>query len=104
MADVPREKRTFPGIVDFRAQCSPERPFAFLPRSERLEDGFVPLTYAALAKAVDRTSWWLDEVLGGTVGGGATPRLPYIGENDIRYALLVIAAVKTKRAVRSLHT
>ncbi|KAK0841357.1 hypothetical protein LTS02_016870 [Friedmanniomyces endolithicus] len=102
MEDVPPGHRLMPAAVDYRAQHTPDRVFAILPRGGNLEYGFYNLTYAAFAKAVDATAWWLDEVLG--VKPPATqfddfPTVPYIGPDDFRYILMMLAAMKTGRKV-----
>lgn len=80
-----------PSIIDHRARETPDRIFAQLPKGETLREGFFALTYSALAKAVNHTAWWLDDIL------GHERSLAYIGENDFRYALIVFASVKTRR-------
>ena len=76
MEDVPQGERLVPAAIDFRAQATPDRIFAFLPKGDSLQDGFSPLTYAALAKAIDETAWWLDEMLGGEATGSDFPDIP----------------------------
>lgn len=85
-----------PEIIDHRATASPKRIFGYSPKSNHLEDGFVPLTYSGLAKAVNAMALWLDEELG-TVHEYWTQTVPYIGASDIRYILLLHACIKSGR-------
>lgn len=85
-----------PALIDHYATASPDRVFAFLPKGPQLEDGFFPLTYSALAKAVDATAWWLDQEFKAT-SDGTTQTFPYIGANDFRYVLLFHACLKSGR-------
>lgn len=94
-----KERKPYVVWVDERARDTPDRPYAITPRSEKLDDGYVSLTYAQLAKAVDRMSWWLDQKLG---KASSFDVVAYIGSNDLRYAFLYFAALKTRRQVYHL--
>lgn len=91
-----------PTIIEHRAQETPNRVFALLPKGPTLRDGWFELTYSALAKAVDRMAWWLHDTLD-TAAAAAdeqkenTKSLTYVGANDIRYVFLTYAAVKSRR-------
>jgi hypothetical protein len=86
-----------PHLVDARAQSGYNRPFALTPRSKDPADGFKEITYSQLANAVNRTAWWLDSQFSDNVEPYA-----YLGPNDFRYMILVIASVKTQRQVCGL--
>lgn len=84
-------RRLFPTIIDERANSEPGRPFAAIPKSSDLRDGFVDISYHQLATAINRCSWWLENKLGKarnfeTVG--------YLGVLDLRYTILMFACVK----------
>lgn len=100
MEDIPAERQLIPGAVDYRSENDPNRPYAVLPNGDSLRDGFFTLTYRDLAKAVDATAWWLDDVLGETPTAESFPTIPYVGMNDFRYVLLLMALLKTGRTVR----
>lgn len=91
-----KDRKSYAVWVDERARDTPERPYAIIPRSKKLDDGYVNFNYAQLAKAVDRMSWWLDQKLGKAVNLDV---IAYIGDNDLRYGLLYFAALKTRRQV-----
>ncbi|KAI1126132.1 putative NRPS-like enzyme [Nemania abortiva] len=64
--------------------------FAY-PKDEKPQHGFVEVSAQCFANAVNRTSWYLESLLG-------TPRdfdiICYMGANDLRYILLMLAAIK----------
>ena len=89
-------KRLVSVTVDERAKNEPRRPWGSMPCSSNLADGFKTIDYGTLANAVNRAAQWLDTSLG-------KPKpfetCAYIGSNDFRYFILMIAAVKTGRKV-----
>lgn len=91
-----KERKPYAIWVDERARGTPDRPYATTPRSMKLADGYVSFTYAQLAKAVDRMSWWPDQKLG---KASSFDVVAYIGRNDLRYAFLYFAALKTQRQI-----
>lgn len=85
--------RLIPNIVDQFAQDEPDKLFAELPISHTdFTAGFRPITYAALANAVNGVAWWLTETLG--PAGTNFPTVAYVGLNDMCNNLLIIGAVK----------
>jgi acyl-CoA synthetase (AMP-forming)/AMP-acid ligase II len=90
-------RKPFPALIDDRATVHPDKIFAVIPKSGKLEDGFRDLTYAELARAVDKASWWLDENVGPTTT--SLDMFAYMGSPDFRYALLMLGAMKTRRQV-----
>ncbi|TVY80570.1 Non-canonical non-ribosomal peptide synthetase FUB8 [Lachnellula suecica] len=71
-------KRLLPHIVDGRARSGYPRPYAMYPLSRDCSKGFQSISYARLANA-------------GTFA--------YLGPNDLRYVILVLAAMKTSRKI-----
>jgi hypothetical protein len=87
-------QRLLPVLIDSLAITDPDRPFASIPRSDsRIEDGFQDISSRAFARAVNRAAWWLAESLG--EAGPGFPTVTYIGPHDLRYPILILAAVKT---------
>ncbi|KAF3407185.1 hypothetical protein DPV78_000518 [Talaromyces pinophilus] len=85
--------RLIPNIVDQLAQDEPDKLYAELPISfTDFTSGFRPVTYAALANAVNGVAWWLTETLG--PAGANFPTVAYVGPNDMCHNLLIIGAVK----------
>lgn len=85
--------RLLPHVVDELAQTDPDRVlYEFPSRNDRLNDPFVTITARQYANAINRTAWWLNSALGRRP---SSPTVGYEGPQDLRYYLLVIAAVKT---------
>ncbi|CAG8951144.1 hypothetical protein HYFRA_00006542 [Hymenoscyphus fraxineus] len=89
----PGKKEVLTNIVDFMAKNHPQALFAEFPVSPTSYDaGFHKITYGSLANAVNAAAWWLHESLGGT--GSNFETIGYMGVNDPRYNIMVLAAVK----------
>ena len=116
MDDIPLEQRYYPTAISYRADQTPNRIFAVLPKGDALEDGFFDLTYCALDKAIDKAAYWLDEHLSsleqvnGSTNGesngvtnghskASSTTFCYVGPNDFRYVLFLAASLKTGRTV-----
>lgn len=85
--------RLIPNIVDQLARDEPDKLYAELPISHTdFASGFRPVTYAAMANAVNGVAWWLSETLG--PAGANFPTVAYIGPNDMSHILLIVGAVK----------
>lgn len=79
-------------IVDGLAQACPYGIWAEIPTSSTDYDvGFRRVTYRELSNAVNGAAWWLTDSLG---QGENFETLAYIGLWDIRYVVLLLAAVK----------
>ena len=90
MDTLPKDQWLLPAILDHRARTTPNKVYCMLPRGEHITDGFFELNYASMGRAVDRTAWWLDEVLGERTAqneSADTQAVPYIGPDDLRYFL-----------------
>lgn len=89
-------RRLLPVLIDELGNSNCSRPFAIIPRSSKLEDGYLDVTFRSLSRAIDKCAWWIENRLGrsqdfGTVG--------YLGPADIRYTIVMFAAVKTGHKV-----
>lgn len=93
MAHTPANagKRLLPALIDDIAGSDPERVFASLSLKEP-SAGFRDVSFADLAKAIDRCSWWVKEQLGCS---NSFETLAYIGPLDLLYHILAFACVKT---------
>lgn len=80
-------------LLEQRARNGHVRPFAVIPKSKNLSEGFTEVTYELLANAVNRACWWLEDVTGGPKPG---TRFSWSGPNDLRYILLLLAAMKCR--------
>ncbi|KAF5686208.1 NRPS-like enzyme [Fusarium denticulatum] len=91
MEGIPGQ-RLLHDLIDEIAILDEGRIFTSIPISDDPVDGFIDITYDRFAVAIDRTAWWLQKSMRGR------PRLEtfaYLGRNDLRYQLLIIAAIKT---------
>ncbi|EHK42461.1 hypothetical protein TRIATDRAFT_224197 [Trichoderma atroviride IMI 206040] len=84
-------RRLIPNVIDERAESDPTKAFASIPRSKDLADGFVDITYALVANAINRASWWLSHSMGNTE---TSEVFAYLGPNDLRYPILLVATMK----------
>jgi acyl-CoA synthetase (AMP-forming)/AMP-acid ligase II len=91
--------RLLPQIIDERAAARHERPIASIPRTHRIEDGFVDISYERLANAINRCTHWLVQSLGRP---SSTEVIAYIAAPDLRYQILSMAAVKAGYVVCTL--
>lgn len=87
----PTGRRLLSRVVDDAAQHEPERLFAVIPRGLNVSDGFQNLTMKELAHAVNSLCWWIEKTIGPAI---SRERLAYIGMNDARYCVFVLACQK----------
>lgn len=78
-------------VVDNLAREHPTRLVCKAPNGPRVADGFSSVEVEALSKAVDSTAWLIAESFGASDKNEA---LLYLGDNDIRYLLFVVACQK----------
>ncbi|KAM0482540.1 hypothetical protein ACHAPX_003059 [Trichoderma viride] len=82
-------KRLIPVEIDKIARDEPDRVLFYLPRNNQPSQGYDVVTTSIFANAINRLCWWLQSEV------GAEPKtIGYVGQNDIRYLLLVVAATK----------
>ncbi|KAF2728286.1 acetyl-CoA synthetase-like protein [Polyplosphaeria fusca] len=89
------DKTLLPHHVDKIAEEHPDAVYASIPKSPTtFTDGFRDVTYRHLRNAVDGLAMWIQQTLGRS-DGVTFPTLTYFGPNDLRHAILLLAAVKT---------
>lgn len=92
-------EQLLPNLFDERARTEPQRVFAKTPVSPaRYADGFRSVTFLEIATAINRVAWLLDAQFG---KGEDFPTITYIGPSDLRYSIMVVAAIKVGYKVRS---
>lgn len=91
-------RRLLSTVIDNRAAAGHERPFASIPRSRSIRDGFRDITYSMLANAVNRCAGWLTDAIAFTK---EDETIIYIGPSDLRYQILALAAAKSRHVVRA---
>jgi acyl-coenzyme A synthetase/AMP-(fatty) acid ligase len=81
-----------PNIVDHLSRETPEALYAEYPISPLSYDsGYRRITYRDLANTVNGAAWWISQTLDPSKQNEV---LTYIGPNDLRYIVLVLAAIK----------
>ncbi|KAI3319856.1 putative NRPS-like enzyme [Xylariaceae sp. AK1471] len=78
-------------VPDELAAKVPNHPLFAYPKDENPQYGFVEISAQRFANAVNRTSWYLESLLGKARDFDS---IGYMGANDLRYILLMLAAVK----------
>lgn len=96
-AAAPIGKRLMVQVIDDVAERDPERKVCAVPKGSEISDGFFDLTFRELAHAVNYMSWWIIEAFGHS---STMETLTYLGANDIRYLVMVMACNKTGYKVR----
>jgi hypothetical protein len=87
-------------IVDHMGRQVPRALFAEFPISPAsYKAGTRKITYGDLANAVNGVAWWLEKTLG---RGKNFETLAYVGSNDMRYNVMLLAAVKAGYKVSCL--
>lgn len=95
--NLEHSSRFLPNRINTIALEQPSKPFICLPRDDDVS-GFEDMTYKQFANAINGASHFLDDKLE-KCEINAFDTIAYIGENDLRYLILVVAAVKTGRKV-----
>jgi hypothetical protein len=90
-SNVPHGQRLVPVFIDDTAKESPEKVFSSIPKSSRLEEGYIDVTYGDFSRAIDRAAAFLDDKFGKTSN---FETLAYLGPFDLRYFIFPCAASK----------
>ncbi|KAF4556883.1 AMP-binding enzyme-like protein 18 [Elsinoe fawcettii] len=90
--------RLLNALIDSRAKQDANRRFVLVPKSDIIQEGFKELRYGVFASAVSNLAFWLDRTLGLLARNpSARQTIAYIGPNDLRYVILLLAAERTNR-------
>jgi len=87
-------------IIDQRARDDHSRPYAAIPRTTNISDGFQDISWKVFANAINRCAAWMEARLGVSTSFQA---VAYLGPLDLRYQILAVAAGKTGHAVSNLY-
>lgn len=85
-------ERLLSEIVESRAAAQPHAVFAKVPRDNAYTNGYRIVTNAALMRAVDHVVALITSAFG---PGKDFPRIAYLGLNDLRYTIVLLAGIKT---------
>ena len=86
-------QRVIPSIIDERARERHARPIASIPSSPT---SYRDVSYWEFANAVNRCTHWLLREVGTS---HTFDTLAYLGPNDLRYQILIVAAIKSGHVV-----
>ncbi|KPM41877.1 hypothetical protein AK830_g4721 [Neonectria ditissima] len=89
--------RLLVNIVDHIAKTDPSRPFIFVPQSSIPSAGWKPITFGQLANAINHVAYEVRTRLSALQKQPQRdqfPTLAYIGPNDARYVIVMLACVK----------
>ncbi|CAI7667563.1 unnamed protein product [Penicillium bialowiezense] len=85
-------KRLLATTIDDFARKTPDERFAVIPQGSELSNGFQTLLMKDMAQAVNYMSWWIESTVGPAQN---RETLAYMGCNDIRYFIFMLACQKT---------
>ncbi|KAI9932541.1 hypothetical protein ASPWEDRAFT_144517 [Aspergillus wentii DTO 134E9] len=85
-------QRLLATLLDELARKQPTRRFATIPKTANIDDGFVDISIADLANAVNYMAGWIQKNLGCSSDHAS---LAYLGANDVRYFVFILACSKT---------
>lgn len=98
--------RSMTEIVDHVAEEEPSRVWVKISRSaESVEDSdttWQDITFRQLSHAVNTMAHWIDKHLNKSGSKIESEPLAYMGSNDIRYPIILLAALKTGHIVSHL--
>ncbi|KAI0551250.1 hypothetical protein F4679DRAFT_582725 [Xylaria curta] len=86
-------RRLLPHVVDDYAANEPERECFSIPRTSDPKDGWKVVTWKQYANAINHVARRIIDQCG-VPPADTIPTIAYIGPNDTRYIVLVLAAVK----------
>jgi hypothetical protein len=92
-------KRLLTDLVDYYATTCPSDTFLEYPKSSKLDE-WVTIDYETFKRAVDRMSWWLDDLFKTANGQTNARSVCYVARSDYRYFVLYIAAIRSNCKVR----
>lgn len=90
-AEKHRGQRLLPHVVDYYAHHEPDRVFAAIFKSGGGDHAFEDISIAMVANAVNHMAWWMKKNL---KSNSKRRTLAYIGPSDLRYTIILLAAIK----------
>lgn len=80
--------RLIPCAIDEAAQLQPTNPFASIPITTDIRDGFRDVSFGEMGNAINQATAWLEE------NTCQSEPLAYLAPSDLRHIILAVAAVK----------
>lgn len=96
MGSIGLQNRLLCHVVDELAERRPKQLFCVHPISSDISAGWRKITFKDLAGAVNYAAWWIERTV--CLHKKSEP-LAYMGANDIRYMIFVLACMKTGHVV-----
>lgn len=87
-------RRLLINIIDDIASLDPSRPFIFIPCSSEPKDGWKPVTYLEICNAINYVAHEIAIKAKEEPQEESFPTLAYIGPNDVRYFIILLACIK----------
>lgn len=95
--------RLIPALIEHYAAQQPDKVYASIPvDNDDLSLGFRDITYGQLRRAVDKAAFWLAGEIGDATEKGDFETFAYYGSRDLRYVILLLAAIKIGRKVSDI--
>lgn len=91
--DTPYGRRVLPTVIDSIAAQDPTRECVSIPRSSEPSDGWKVVTWKGMANAINRVAHRITELCG-KPEENSFPTIAYLGPNDVRYIVTMVACVK----------
>jgi hypothetical protein len=93
------QPRLLVNAVDEKAESVPDSPWILYANSSSWEQegGYQTITWRQFGNAINKAARWLDSNLPRT--NPAPQTIAYLGPNDPRYYILIVAAAKSKQRV-----
>ncbi|KAI1337623.1 hypothetical protein F5Y15DRAFT_389753 [Xylariaceae sp. FL0016] len=82
-----------PPVLDKLAQSNPARPYAAMPISSDVEDGYRDIAVSDVARCVDFMAKWIEDRFGRS---NTFENIAYIGTQDLRGPILLLSGIKLK--------
>lgn len=94
---VPKPKeaygqRLMTSIIDDLARSNPQKTFMSIPAGDNVTHGQRDISYADMARAINRCAWWIVDTLG---KGFDFPSIAtYMYPQDFRHVILIFGSIK----------
>jgi acyl-CoA synthetase (AMP-forming)/AMP-acid ligase II len=94
-ANLSYGRRPLARVIDDVASETPSRPFAFVPCSQDPRDGWKAVSFKMVANAINFVAHRMTRELEPNLSSNGTfPTVAYVGPNDLRYFILMVACLK----------
>jgi acyl-coenzyme A synthetase/AMP-(fatty) acid ligase len=93
------EAKLLINVLEEKAKWMPNDTYMRYPGKNWETEGYLTISWKEYANSIDKMAYWLDNQLGKATKNDT---IAYFGPSDPRYGILVPAAYKTGRKVRSI--